>query len=79
MNRQSGRLGLDWLRRLLDRLGRGRVYEQPASLIVGPPGNDDDEEDGPGVPVPVGPRPRRGGAQARPPVAEEAPELPTRR
>lgn len=31
------------------------------------PRRPNDEDDGAGVPVPTGPRPRRGGAQARPP------------
>ncbi|MFC5849809.1 hypothetical protein [Deinococcus petrolearius] len=35
----------------------------------------DDRDDGLGVPVVAGPRPRRGGAQARPPEPEREDEL----
>jgi len=73
MNHRSGRLG--WLRRLLDRLGRGRIIaEQPIRMIVSRTDEGDEEEEGPGVPVPVGPRPRRGGAGAQPPRPEEPQE-----
>ncbi|WP_161780328.1 hypothetical protein [Deinococcus sp. RL] len=40
-------------------------------LRPGPPRRRDEGEEGPGVPVPTGPRPRRGGAQAQPPREEE--------
>lgn len=36
-----------------------------------PPQRRDDQDDGIGVPVPAGPRPIRGGAQAKPPALED--------
>lgn len=54
------------VRALLDRLG-GLKREEPRPRSP----RRDEGEDGLGVPVPVGPRPRRGGAQAQPPKEEE--------
>lgn len=63
------------LRAFLDRLSasRDRGYSRTGTISAEPfpPRRRDEGEDGLGVPVPVGPRPRRGGAQAQPPREEE--------
>ncbi|GAA5532339.1 hypothetical protein Dalu01_00728 [Deinococcus aluminii] len=67
MNRNSGRTG--WFWRWLEWLGGLGPPPRTGNSARRP--EDDDEDEGLGVPVPVGPHPRRGGAQARPPGERE--------
>ncbi|BDP42991.1 hypothetical protein DAETH_29600 [Deinococcus aetherius] len=61
MSRNSGRLA--WFWRFLAWVGDLGPPPRPAPVA---PRRDDDDE-GPGVPVPAGPRLPRDGARARPP------------